>query len=325
MACMEVTTEMLQRYGNGLCTAAERKAVEAWLNQDAEGDDFPLPGKEAETEQEIWLAINEYRQKPPVRALHRRRRMAGGMAACAATILVAAGVLLFLYYQRQPATDTANVATGGGQWQTISTVPGEKKQLMLPDGSQLMLNSASTVRYPPRFTGNTRTIYVSGEAFLSVARAASQPFIVNAAHAQVKVLGTAFNIEAYTGDSTVTVTVEEGRVAFGGERDTSLLLLAKGQQGVYTTHGVKEMHQVYAAGYSSWMHDKLVIRDKPLVQVAVLLQRWYNVAVVIDNPALQGEHFTGEFEGKEPEQVIKAIAFVLKCRYTIDNKTIHLY
>lgn len=93
-----------------------------------------------------------------------------------------------------------------------STSYGERKQLLLPDGTQLTLNSCSHVRYPNNFTGEERKIVLEGEGYFQVHRNEEQPFIVSTRRFDVRVLGTCFDIKSYSSDEIVSVEVESGKV-----------------------------------------------------------------------------------------------------------------
>jgi ferric-dicitrate binding protein FerR (iron transport regulator) len=324
---MNITPELLSRYRQGLCTQAEMHVVEAWAQQNeaVDNSDFPHPGREAELETEMWSVIHNYRQKPPVRTLYSRRRLTGWITA-AATVAVVAGVLLFLYGGRKNAGNV--LAAKVADSVTIHTARGERRTVQLPDGSQLVLNSASQLAYvPAEFAGNARNIYLSGEGFITVAADAKRPFTVISPLTKVQVLGTSFNVQAYAEDTAAWVTVEEGKVALTLLPANSSVTLSAGEQGIagYSLGAAPYRRNVYAGSYAAWRHNQLVVQDKSLAETAQVLQRWFNKKVVIDNAALRQERFTGGFSNPQPEQVLKAIAFVIKCRYSITDKEIRLY
>lgn len=328
---MDITPELLNRYRKGLCSPAQMRAVEAWAERHEMVDDadFPLPGWEAELEQEIWTSLDNYRQKPPVRAMHSRRWFTGGITA-AATLVVAAGVLLFLYYGRSGKNNAllAEKNAVKAVWDTIKTLAGERRTVQLPDGSQVILNSGSELAYSRQFSTAARNVFLSGEAFFTVVADARRPFTIHSPLTQVQVLGTSFNMQAYAEDTAAWVTVEEGKVALTSlpyMQGARSITLTAGEQGVAGQSGSLRSRNVYAGNYHAWTRNQLLIQDKTLPETALLLQRWFNKKVVIDSNALQHERFTGRFNNPQPEQVLKAIAFVVKCRYSINDQEIHLY
>jgi ferric-dicitrate binding protein FerR (iron transport regulator) len=321
---MEITPALLKKYNEGLCTPAEKQVVDTWLDQqeDDREDDFPLPDHVTAIGQQIWQQIDAAGQQPSGRVARFQRLRIG--VAIAAAVLVALVTGLFLYSNRaavHPVTHTATAVA----WKTITTGRGQQQQLVLPDGTEIVLNNESSVRYPEQFTGNTRTIHLTGEAWLQVAKDAGHPFMVHTPATVVTVLGTAFDVQAYEGDACTSVTVTEGKVAFAAPGHQQQLLLTAGQQGRYLHSGSMQQQNVYAVSYLAWRDNKLLLADQTLPQIAATLQRWYNIEVNIANESLRREHFTGEFDHAPLEQVLKQIAFVIKCHYTIEHEKVTFY
>ncbi|MBS1563690.1 MAG: FecR domain-containing protein, partial [Bacteroidetes bacterium] len=112
-----------------------------------------------------------------------------------------------LHYDNKPAAL---------EFHTLSTPRGGQYRLTLPDGTNVWLNAASAIRYPTAFTGAERTVEISGEAYLEVAKNKTQPFIVRAAGTNIEVLGTSFNINAYPDEPAQNTTLVEGSVRVTG-------------------------------------------------------------------------------------------------------------
>jgi len=103
------------------------------------------------------------------------------------------------------------VATGEPvSYNTIITPRGGQYQLILPDGTKSWLNSASSLKFPTVFTGNQRKVELSGEAYFEVTKNTAKPFLVKVDNLQVKVLGTHFNIMAYSDETAIRTTLLEG-------------------------------------------------------------------------------------------------------------------
>src|SRR5690606_1770231 len=106
----------------------------------------------------------------------------------------------------------ADVAEGKPSYNTFSTPKGSSYRILLPDGTKVWLNTASTIRYPVVFTGSERNVSLSGEAYFEVAPDVSRPFKVEANGSVIKVLGTYFNVSAYADEPRTTTTLVEGAV-----------------------------------------------------------------------------------------------------------------
>ncbi len=186
-------------------------------------------------------------------------------------------------------------------WSTL-VVPAELDyHIALSDGTQVWLNSASTLRFPFSFTGATREVYITGEAFFKVAKNAAHPFIVHTNQTNIQVLGTEFNVNTYQSDITTTSLVE-GSVSASG-RHNEKLLLKPGYQSVYTPVTGFLKHPFDAGTELAWMHGQYYFHNQKLSDISEVLQRWFNLKVVFDDNVKAGEPFSGVIEKNKPVQV----------------------
>jgi transmembrane sensor len=198
------------------------------------------------------------------------------------------------------------------QWSTLVIPPKLNYRIVLSDGTQVWLNSASNLRFPFAFTGATREVYLDGEAFFKVAKNAAHPFIVHTDQTDVKVLGTQFNVNTYKTNVTTTSLVE-GSVTTAGKNNQKLLL-RPGYQAVYApTTGF--LTQPFDADMElAWMHDIYYFHDTKLHDISEVLLRWFDVKVVFDDPAKADESFSGAIQKSQPIEIfiqnIKASAGV---------------
>lgn len=171
-------------------------------------------------------------------------------------------------------SDTRN--TGTVQTNTISIPRGGEYKLLLPDGTKIWLNAATTISYPTRFTGQERRIKLSGEAYLEVAKDLEHPFIVETDNQTVKVLGTHFNVNTYT-ERTIT-TLEEGSVLVSSLRGSKQSLTLKpGEQAINTNTLTVEPADLESA--LAWKNGLLFFKDAPLATVLDEVARWYDVEI----------------------------------------------
>jgi hypothetical protein len=163
----------------------------------------------------------------------------------------------------------------GTAFNTLTTPRGGRYQVILPDGTKVWLNNASSLRYPIAFSGNTREVALTGEAYFEVAKNSAKPFTVTANAINVHVLGTAFNIKAYTAENLHAVLLE-GKVRVQG-RDASCML-TKGE--ALTTRGKNKWEprrDKHAAEAIAWIHGELDFRDTPLSEILQALALRYDV------------------------------------------------
>jgi len=186
-------------------------------------------------------------------------------------------------------------------WNTL-TIPAELDyQIALSDGTQVWLNSASSLRFPFSFTGANREVYLTGEAFFKVAKNAAHPFIVHTAQTNVQVLGTEFNVNSYQSDITTTSLVE-GSVATSGQHSEKILL-KPGYQAIYTPV-TGFLRQPFDAGIElAWMHGRYYFHNQKLRDISEVIQRWFNLPVVFDDAARADNSLSGAIEKNKPVQV----------------------
>lgn len=181
---------------------------------------------------------------------------------------------------------------GAIAWHTMSTPKGRQFQLQLPDGSQVWLNAASSIRYPSTFSGNERKVEIDGEAYLEIAKDKSKPFIVTTRKQQVEVIGTRFNINAYSDEAIERTTLLEGTVKVKNNHSSSSSLLQPGRQAQVdeNTVDVKDADTDEAVAWKNGLFH-FVNADIPAVMRQ--LQRWYNIEV-----SYEGAIPRREFQGK---------------------------
>lgn len=182
----------------------------------------------------------------------------------------------------------------------VATSYGEKKEVKLPDGSFVILNSKSSITYPQNMNGKTREVSLEGEAYFDVAKKNSQAFIVKAKNIEVKVLGTKFNIDAYESQEYITTTLFDGIVSVG-VHSGYITKLKPGEQAVFSKKTKKfEVQQLKNPDIEkAWCNNVLMFDNEPLINILEVLSREHNVNFEIDNEALQQLRITVRFASGE--------------------------
>ena len=159
---------------------------------------------------------------------------------------------------------------------TVSTPHGGQYQVELSDGSRVWLNSASSLRYPTAFTGSERRVELTGEGYFEVAQNKSKPFIVALRNANVRVLGTHFNVMAYNNEPGLATTLLEGSVDFISNGVNQIL--KPGQQScLYRTGELKIYDSINVNKVLSWKNGKFDFEGEDIRSVGRQLERWYDV------------------------------------------------
>ncbi|WP_187376891.1 MULTISPECIES: FecR family protein [Butyricimonas] len=173
---------------------------------------------------------------------------------------------------------------------TLQIPRGGEYTLCLSDGTKITLNANSKIQYPDRFTGRERWVELEGEAYFEVAKDSGHPFVVRSRGAEVRVLGTSFNVKSYRGEAQQT-TLVEGAVEVANEQRKVRLM--PGEQAVWEGNDFR-VREVNTASYTAWTKQRLVFDNEPLEGVLKILQRWYDVEICIENPSLKEVRFTAD-------------------------------
>lgn len=241
------------------------------------------------------------------------RRLVTVAASTAAVIALVLGSITYIHYM-----DSQSVS-----YLEASTSYGERKQIQLPDGTHVTLNSCSHIRYPDRFAGKHRKVELEGEGYFRVSHNEKQPFIVNARHFDVRVLGTCFNIKSYSSDELVSVDVESGKVQVDMP-EAMMRLQAKEQILINTLSGEYNKRRDERT-VAVWRKGGLRFNSTPIRDVAKDLERMYNCRITF----AQGQDFnnliSGEHDNKSLDAVLQSIEYTSGIHYKKQGNKVLLY
>jgi transmembrane sensor len=228
-------------------------------------------------------------------------------------------------YQADQAESPATVA-----FNTLSTPRGGQYRLSLPDGSQVWLNAASSIRYPTAFIGKERRVTITGEAYFEIAPDPAMPFIVDVRSPttdskndlQVQVLGTHFNIDAYVEDSSVNTTLLEGavRVARGVSAQTlspgqALLAHAQGRLQLVTDADVRKA--------VAWKNGRFIFQDDDISTITRQLSRWYDIDFQFEGTI--ADHYTGQISRQvNISRVLKMLEAAGGISFSVEGKMVRV-
>lgn len=178
----------------------------------------------------------------------------------------------------QPAAGNPTSATV--QYNTLSTPRGGQYQVVLPDGSRVWLNAASSIHYPTLFSGKEREVEITGEAYFEVAENAAMPFIVKKGNVEVQVLGTHFNVNAYDDEGAMKVTLLEGSVKVAQSATRNTQLITPGQQAQAEPDGrIRLIRNADVEQAVAWKNGEFSFRHNDIYEIMRQLSRWYDVDV----------------------------------------------
>jgi len=181
--------------------------------------------------------------------------------------------------------DKTSAGTALVAYNTMTTPRGRQYQLVLPDGSRVWLNAASSIRYPVAFNNNERRVEISGEAYFEIAHNTRMPFRVKLNnYSTVEVLGTHFNVNTYTDEPTINTTLLEGTVRFHASNNT--VLLKPGQQASASDrspgHPINLINDVDIEQVMAWKNGLFSFDNATIQTVMRQLSRWYDIDVAYE-------------------------------------------
>jgi transmembrane sensor len=227
---------------------------------------------------------------------------------------------------------------------------GARSEVKLSDGTQVILNAGSTLKYSSDYNSNNRDIVLEGEAYFKVARNIDLPLIVNAGNINIRATGTEFNVKAYSDEGIVETTLIEGKVVIsqkGNIDENKMFELKPNQKAIYvkeadrlTLEKIKEIEplavkpakvvsekllvspKVDVAQVIAWTQNKLIIKGENLENLCVKLQRKYNVTFIFENDDIKKYRFSGVLLDETLEQVLKSIKLTAPIDYLLDGKNV---
>ena len=208
---------------------------------------------------------------------------------------------------------------------TLTVTKGDRQEVILSDGSRIMLDAGSQFKYPEEFTGNTRDVYLNGEGYFEVQANPEKPFIVHAGDAVIKVLGTKFNVRAWQKYKNVMVAVAKGKVSLNSKQGTAqdAVILTAGFSSILREHGLpSQSKQIDIDKYLGWMHNEVIFEDAPLEEILFQLQRWYNLHFELSDSSLASEHLTVHIQSTSVKDIVDLIATLTDLEYTFAGDTV---
>lgn len=214
-------------------------------------------------------------------------------------------------------------------YNTVIVPYGKRTQITLSDNSSVWLNSGSKLIYPARFASEKREVYLEGEAIFEVSHNKQRPFMVITHDIEVKVLGTVFDVSAYTDDATSSTILESGSVELK-YKSNSLLSHSKvkmmpGMMAVYDPLDKEvKQSQVNTKRYTSWREGYFIFERQSLGEILKKISRYYNVSIKLDDQSLADETFTGPLDLRNSAtQVLEIISVMINAKVeNVDNQII---
>lgn len=205
---------------------------------------------------------------------------------------------------------------------TLKTPAQMTAEMELTDGTIVLLNSCSQLRYPSRFADGERRVEVKGEAYFRVKHDSGHPFVVVANGLTTTVTGTEFNVRAYN-DISPAITLVEGSVEVNPTGSNDVQKIIPGQHAKLDDSGKLTIRNVDTYIYTAWTEDKFYFDNATLYDIACELGQWYNISVVFDNPKLMNIRlFMTADRSDDIGELVESLNMMKKAKISLQNNQI---
>ena len=201
--------------------------------------------------------------------------------------------------------------------ENVTTSFGARTNFKLSDGTEVWLNSGSTISFPKQFS-SIRNIELTGQAYFKVVKD-GKPFLVKTSYGAIEVMGTSFDVKAYK-DEDFKTTLVEGSVKVNNALERQVIL-KPGQQAEITSTNEIVVTSVKTELTTSWKEGKLIFEMEPFKNVAKELERWYNVKIELQGEKLKKLGYTGTIEMETFGEVLELINVTAPIKYTFNKDT----
>ena len=253
----------------------------------------------------------------------------GRIALISLASAAVAALLVLIPISYKAGMDAGEDRIASIEWVEVNVPSGQKQTVTLSDGTVLHLNSGSRLTYPAEFSGNSRTIFMDGEAYLDVAKDPDHPFIIKSQNVDVTVLGTSFNFRNFAQERMAELLLMEGSVeaCVSIPDDTRTVRLRPGDKMRYNRlDGKMDIERFAPASYKAFYRDNsLHFFDMEMADIAKELSRRFNCDIVVVDEELASRRYFSIFTNNETlDQILSVMSSDGKMRVRRSGKTIYL-
>ncbi len=300
---------LIIRLFSGEADNEEKREIETWINQSIENRELFNALKETWLSSGLEHNPDEYDVEEAIRQFREKVRFQTEKTSAkpkiyrlmryAAILLLAATLPLSFYLGRKSIFSSESVTT-------ITCATGDKTSVVLPDSSQVFLNSGSKLTFCNNFRKGSRQVSLDGEAYFTVKKDPKNPFLVKTSAITIKVLGTEFNLKAYSNEKTITTTLVSGSLKVTGDGQSAII--KPNQKLVYSKDekAIDIQDITDLSPETGWKNGRLVFRNQSLGELELELERWFDVEIEFADEQVKNRRFTGTL-GRE--SILEVISY----------------
>lgn len=305
--------EILDRYIAGEASPEEKEDVARWLDADRKNMKEFLARRKL-YDISIWQQEPAPVAKDNLSLDNKRwtlRSISIEFSKIAAIFLIAFSVL-YSFLVNNDNTDPAKM-------QTIFVPPGQRAELTLTDGTKVWLNAKTTFTFPNKFTACSRNVTLDGEGYFEVTKDTEKPFTVKTEKYDIKVLGTEFNVTAYSASPVFETSLLKGAVEVSSPKTNTRISLEPNTR-TYIENGVLKKGVIEHQTYFLWKEGLICFFDEPVGKMIDKLELYYDVKINVQNKQLLKNRYSGKFRTKDGvEHVLRVLQLSNKFTYIKDN------
>ncbi len=233
------------------------------------------------------------------------------------------------------------------------TPPGSRKQMILPDGTKAWLNAGSKLTYPKTFNDKTREVELEGEAYFDVVKNEQKPFIVHTSGIDIRVLGTVFNVKDYASEPSIEATLLRGMIEVVNKNDpgASKLILKPHEKLIFAKKQLLTKTSATLSKYTpekkiarpdititsltkniadsalvetAWVYNKLVFEEESFEDIALKMERWYNVKISFKDEKLKNYRMSGSFVKETVTEALDVLQLLAPFSYVYKDGIVFL-
>lgn len=302
--------DLLRQYIKGEASENEKHRVVGWLEADpANMREYMALRKLYDIS--LWNTAFRQTTEQGKGNKHVLRRLALEVLKVAAALLIGFVGAQFLFEQSHEPTGM----------QTIHVPAGQRAEVTLSDGTNVWLNSHSTLKFPVHFEANARNVELDGEGYFTVAHNESRPFTVQTKQYAIHVLGTEFNVRAYHSSDLFETALLEGSVEISTQGKSENLRL-KPNQIVSAENGKLNIHSIPDYNYFKWREGLFCFDNETVESLIAKMQLYYDIKIEVEKPDILQHRYSGKFRIKDGiEHVLKVLQLKHKFTYTKNEES----
>ena len=277
--------ETLYKFFDGKASREEKEAVRIWLESSPENEQELFKEREFFDAMILSGSTKVAGMEKKSRPFYRTVLLEAIKIAAVFAITVASGTYFY----------KSEICKIGEAMNTITVPAGQRANLTLADGTNVWLNARSEMRYPAVFTGNKREITLVGEAYFEVTHNEDKPFVVQTNKCNVEVLGTKFNVEAYSDSEDFCTSLMEGSVRVSDKRNPSETVLLSPNHMVSLENGQLSTSPILDFDVFRWKEGLICFRNMNFEQLMLRFEKCYGVRIVVENKHLVNYICSGKF------------------------------